>query len=230
MTVMRRTGRIVGMLLLVQLAAGLVVPYVLLHPLSTGGTAFLERAASMSALLRINVLVLLLGGAVPIAVGVAAWPVVRARRADLGLWLLALAVVTLTLQIVENTQWLSMLSLSQAYVSATGADAAALSPLALVVRASWRWAHYSHILVVVAWLFTMFLTLGRCALVPRGLAVFGMCCSVLHTIGITLPVFAGYRMVWPELFGMPLALAILSIVGWLLARGFAETAPLDSDA
>ncbi|RPJ79311.1 MAG: DUF4386 family protein [Acidobacteria bacterium] len=230
MSVMRRAGRMVGLLLLVQLAAGLIVPYVLLQPLSASGTAFLERAASMSAMVRINVLVPRLGVAVSIAVAVTAWPVVRTRRSDLGIWLLALAVVNFTLQIIENAQWLSMLSLSQAYAAATGAEAATMRPLAVVVRASWRWAHYSHILVVVGWLFTTFLTLFRCALVPRGLGVFGMFCSVLHTIGITLPVFTGYRMVFPELFGMPLALAILSIAVWLLTRGFDEATPAVSGA
>ena len=230
MTAMRRDGRTVGLLLLVQLAAGLVVPYVLLQPLSASGTAFLERAASMAVTVRISVLMLLLGGAVSIAVAVTAWPAVRARRAALGLWLLAFAVANFTLQIVENAQWLSMLSLSQAYTSATGGDDATLRPLAVVVRASWRWAHYSHILVVVGWLFTLFLTVFRCALAPRALGVFGMLCSVLHTIGITLPVFAGYRMAFPEVFGMPLALAILSLAGWLLARGFDGPTPAVSHA
>jgi hypothetical protein len=49
-----------------------------------------------------------------------------------------------------------------------------------------------------------------------------MVTSVLHFIGITLPVFAGYRMPFPELFGMPLGLANLVLAVWLMAKGFKE--------
>jgi len=91
-----------------------------------------------------------------------------------------------------------------------------------VVRSAFKWAHYSHILVVVGWLFTLYCLLFRCAMVPRALAAIGMAASVLHFIGITLPVFAGYRMPFPTLFGMPLGLANLVLVVWLMAKGFKE--------
>lgn len=57
-------------------------------------------------------------------------------------------------------------------------------------------------------------------MIPRVLAVIGMAACVLQFTGITLPVFAGYRMPFPEFFGMPLGLANLVVAGWLLAKGF----------
>ena len=45
MTSAQRVGRIIGMLLLVHLATGLIVPYVLLLPLTTPPAGFLETAA-----------------------------------------------------------------------------------------------------------------------------------------------------------------------------------------
>jgi hypothetical protein len=227
MTSAKSVGRITGMLLLVQLATGLIVPYVLLLPLTRPPAGFLETAAGMSAQVRLNVLLLFVGGAVSVGISVAAWPAVRERSYRLGLWLFALAVVNFTLQIVENSHWLSMLSVSQAYAAAGAAEAGLFQSLGIVLRSAWKWAHYSHILVVVGWLFTLYCLLFRCAMVPRALAAMGMFTCVLHFTGITLPVFGGYRMPSPELFGMPLGLANLVLAVWLMAKGFKEPyAPL----
>lgn len=215
-----RVGRIIGILLLAHLATGLIVPYVWLLPLTRPPAGFLEAAAAMATQVRFNVFLLFVGGALSVAISVAAWPFVRERSQGLGLWLLALAVVNFSLQIVENAHWLTMLSVSQAYAEAVGADVEVFRTLGMAVRAAFKWAHYSHIFVVVAWLFTFYCLLFRCALVPRALAAFGMATSVLHCIGITLPVFAGVRMPVPELFGMPLGLANLTLAVWLMAKGF----------
>jgi hypothetical protein len=222
MTSSKRVGRILGVLLLLHLAAGLVVPYVLLMPLSTGPGGFLETAAKMADQVRLNVLLLFVGGALPIGIAATAWPVLRQRNPALGLWLLALAGVNLALQAVENAHWLSMLSLSQKYAEATAGDAGIFQSLAIVVRSAWRWAHYAHILVVVGWLFVLYCLLYRSGRVSRALAAFGVATTLLHTAGITLPVFVGYRMPSPELFGMPLGLATLLMAGWLMAKGFGE--------
>lgn len=218
-TFVKRIGRIIGMLLIVQLAAGLMVPYILLQPVQAG---FLEAAAGMSTLIRLCVLTLFVGGAVSVGISVAAWPLVRKRSYALGLWLLVLSVVNFTLQILENAQWLSMLSVSQAYAEAGAADATLYQPLAIVVRAAWKWTHFSHILIVVGWIFTLYWLLFRCAMVPRALAAIGMVTCVLQFIGITLPVFGGYSMGFPAIFGMPLGVANLMLAGWLMAKGFKE--------
>lgn len=222
MTSARQIGRIIGLLFLVHLATGLIVPYVLLQPLTKPPADFLDTAAGMSSLVRLNVLLLFVGGAISVGISIAVWPVVRERSYRLGLWLLALALVNFTLQIVENSHWLSMLSVSQAYAEASAAEAGLFRSLGIVVRSAWKWAHYSHILVVVVWIFTLYCLAFRCALVPRALAAIGMVTSVLQVTGITLPVFAGYRMPFPEVFGMPLGLSNLVLSVWLMAKGFKE--------
>jgi len=222
MTSARRVGRLIGVLLLVQMATGLIVPYVLLRPLTTAPAGFLETAAAMSPLVRLNMFLLFVGGAVSVGISFAAWPVVRVRREGLGLWLMALALINFTLQIIENSHWLTMLSMSQAYADAGVARVEELAMLGIAVRSAWKWAHYSHIFVVVAWLFMLFLIVFRTAVAPRMLGALGMFLCLLHFVGITLPVFAGYRMPSPMLFGMPLGFAILALSMWLMARGLEE--------
>jgi len=222
MTSAKSVGRVIGVLMLAHLATGLIVPYVLLQPLTALPAGFLETAAGMSTRVRVNVLVLFVGGAIPVATTIAAWPVVRRHGHALGLTLLTLAGVNMSLQIVENGHWLSMLSLSQAYAKATPADAALFQSLGGVVRSAWKWEHYAHIFIVVAWIFVLYGALYRYALVPRFLAVVGLVTAVLQFVGITLPVFLDYRMPFPALFGMPLGVANVSLASWLIAYGFKE--------
>lgn len=222
MTMHLRPGRIIGALLLVHLATGLIVPYVMLVPLQHH---FLEQAAGMAGLVRLSVLLLVIGGAVSALISIAAWPLVRERGGyRLGLFVLALSVVNFVLQIVENSHWLTMVSVSQAYATANAAEASQIQGLALVVQSATRWAHYSHIGVVVGWLFAFYALLFRCAMVPWALAVVGMIASVSQFVGITLPVFADYRMPNPELFGIPLGLVNLVLAGWMLTKGFKDPA------
>jgi hypothetical protein len=222
MTSPRSVGRIIGALLVAQLATGLIVPYVLLQPLTAAPAVFLENAARMSSLVRFNVLLLFVGGAIPVGTSIATWSVVRERSQGLGLWLMSLALINFTLQILENSHWLTMLSVSQAYVEAGAPDGERFRTLGIAVRSAWKWAHYSHIFAVVGWLFTLFLLLFRTARAPRAITALGMSLSMLHFIGITLPAFAGYRMPFPTLFGMPLGFGILALAAWLMARGFRE--------
>lgn len=220
MTSARNVGRMIGTLLLVHLATGLITPYVLLQPLTALPASFLEAAAGMPYRVRVNVLVLFVGGAIPVAISVCVWPIARRYGHALGLWLLTLAAVNLSLQCVENAHWMSMLSLSQAYANAGPADAALFQSLGSVVRSAWKWAHYAHIFIVVDWIFVLYALLYRYALVPRVLAVAGLVTAVLHFAGITLPVFLDYRMPFPTLFGMPLGFANVALASWLLAKGF----------
>jgi hypothetical protein len=220
----KSTGRAVALLLFVQLAAGLILPYVLLHPVSARPGAFLDSAAGMAGTLRLCVLMLFVGGAASLAVAVLAWPVVRERQPRLGLWLVALAAINFALQLVENAHWLTLLTISQAHASAGGGNPAAFHAVGAAAHAAFRWAHYSHILIVVAWLFTFFLLVWRAELAPRTIAAFGMGAAWLHFFGIILPAFGGYRMPLPDLFGAPLALAILALASWLAVRGFADRA------
>lgn len=230
MTQTNSTGRTIGLLLLVHLVTGLILPYVLLLPVSVPAGAFLDTAAGMAGMVRLCVLMLTVGGAASIAIAVLAWPTVRERQPRLALLLIVLAAMNFTLQLIENAHWLSLLSLSQAYAAAIDPQAAIFQPLGLAAHAAFRWAHYTHIGIVVGWLFTFYLLLHRAALIPRALCAFAMIAALLQFVGITLPAFGGYRMPFPEAFGMPLAAASLAAALWLVAKGFAGPASHEGPA
>lgn len=219
------TGRLLGVLLLLLLAMGLIGPYVVLVPINAPPGGFLENAARIAGPVRLSVLALFVAGLIPLLIASAAWPEWRERTPRTALWLLALAGVNLALQVVENAHWLTMLSLSQSYASADPQAGGSFELLALAVRAGFKWAHYGHILVLVAWLFTLFLTLFRNRAIPQAMAALGMASGTLHIAGIPLPEFLGYRLASAAIYGLPLAALVLVTGSWLLWHGFRSSSP-----
>src|SRR5947209_18902222 len=69
-------GRSVGVLLLAHLAGGLVVPFIMLHPL-VNPPGFLVSAAGVATQVRAAVLLFFVGSAMAIAVASAGWRVFR---------------------------------------------------------------------------------------------------------------------------------------------------------
>jgi hypothetical protein len=221
----KRVGRIIGMLLFVQLV-GLTVPFILLLPLAT--TGFLETAAGLASQIRVAVLLLFANGAVTIGIAIAAFPVVRESGLRMALGLLAASVLWFAMQAVDNAHILSMLSLSQRYAEGGASNAELFGALGALARSSRRWAHYTELLVIEAWFLVFYGLLFRLSLIPRLLAGFGLMMVIVHAAGITLPVFTGYGSM-PTL-GFALALSHLSVGGWLVAKGFDEahcTLPAD---
>lgn len=212
-------GRVTGVLLLIHLAVGLWVPFALLQQLK-GSAGFLAIAAANSAQVRGAVFLLFVGSAFAIVIALAAWPILRRYSSAMALSLLALAVAAFSLQAVDNSALLSMLSLSQEYAKAGAAKAELFQTLAVVVGAARKWVHYSSLLVAVTWILLLYALLYRFRLVPRALAAFGIVASMLQIAGVTLRGFLGYP---PEMrLALPLAPAYVGLAIWLIVKGFYE--------
>jgi len=209
------------MLLFVQLS-GLIVPFVLLRPLTTGPRDFLPNAAGTSLQIKVAVLLLFANCALTIGITIAAWPVFRQYSERMALWLVAASVIMFSLQAVDNAHILSMLSLSQEYAQADGAGEL-FQTLAAVAGSTRRWVHFTELLVIDSWIFLLYSVLYRFALVPRALAAFGLLTVMLHFTGIPLPAFLGYSIV--TLMGVTMGLSHLALALWLMVKGFEERIP-----
>ncbi|MBA3585094.1 MAG: DUF4386 family protein, partial [Gemmatimonadetes bacterium] len=135
-------GRMVGVLLLAHLAAGLIVPFVMLDKVRRP-PGFLENAAASPDMVRAAVLLLFAGSAIAIGISVTAYPVFRRHASGQSIWLLAMAVAWFALQAVDNVALLSMLSLSEEYAKAGAARADLFEALNAVVGSIRRWAHFT---------------------------------------------------------------------------------------
>jgi hypothetical protein len=213
--------RIIGVLLLIQLA-GLMVPFILLLPITSGTTEFLATATQIPVQIKLAVFLLFANCALTIGISIAAFPVFRQYSHSLALLLVAVSVIMFSLQAVDNVHLLSMLSLSQQYARA-GGQAELFQSLAAALHSTRRWAHYSELFVIDAWMFVFFSFLYRFALVPRALAAFGVLTVLLHFTGIPLPLFLGYRSV--TLMGATMGLSQIAVALWMMVKGFAEQIP-----
>ena len=212
-----RTGRVIGTLLIVHLLTGLITPYILLRPLADSLDA---SAIVTSSTVRLGVMMLFVGGAITIAISIAGWTNFREKSFSLAAWLLVLAIANFTLQCLENAAWMSLFTFSQEHAKAAGGDVNLFHVTGLAVRMIWKWIHYTHLLIMVSWMFLLGVTLWRSMLVPRVLSLLVCVGSLLQISGITLPQFIPYPTPPMVLMGLPLGFVYLAVALWLIARGF----------
>jgi hypothetical protein len=213
----KSTGRIVGVLLFVQLVV-LALPFILLLPITTPD--FLENAAGISSQIRVAVLLLFASSALTIGIAIAGFPVFREYSHRMALWFVAWSVIWFSVQAVDNINILSMLSLSQQYAQGGASSAELFGALAASVRSTRVWSHYTELLVIDAWFFVFYGLLFRFSLVPRALAGFALIMVVVHAAAISLPMFLGYGRVM--VLAYSLTLSYLAVGTWLVVKGFDE--------
>jgi hypothetical protein len=208
-------GRIIGVLLLMQMIGSGVVNFVLLEP-AFAPPGFLVNAAGHSLEFGLSAFLGLAIGMIFIGIAIAAFQVFREYSHPMALWFVALSVVGCSLTAVENINVMSLLSLSEAYARANVADHGLFEALRTVVASARNWAHYVALIVAGCTLFVFYGVLFRFSLVPRALAAFGLAAVLLQITAVAMPLF-GHAIVFPML--MPLGLVQLVLALWLIAKG-----------
>jgi hypothetical protein len=220
MSVAANPGRIVGALILAQMAGGVLVNFVLAAPLF-GPPGFLINAAPHSLQIAASVVLGLATGALSLAIAITVFPLFRQHGLQLALWFVALAGVSLAAMVVEQISVMSMLWLSEAYASASVAGRDTFEGLRIVVASARNGAHYIGLVVAGSTIFALYNALYRFGLVPRPLAAFGMAAALLQIVAVAMPLF-GYPVIF--LLLAPLGLSQLILAVWLIMRGFRDPA------
>jgi len=210
----KRTGRVIGVMLLLQLV-GFILPFALLHPLMSAD--YIANAATYSTQIKASILLFFANGALTIGISITAWPIFKRYSLPMAMWLIVLSVIMFVLQAVDNVHIMAMLSLSQHYAE-SGAPASQYEAIAYVVRITRRWAHYPELFAIDFWIMTFQATLLRFKLVPRPLVAFSLVTIVVHLFAVPVPGFLGYGI--STTLGAGMALGILASGLWLIVNGF----------
>ena len=218
----KNVGRVVGGLLLVQMAV-LTAGFMVLKPGLV--VDYLPVAAEADTAVRTAMLLLLGAGGIALAISALAFPVLSKYSLPTAVVLAALGVVWIMTQAVDNVHINSMLSLSQRYLADAGANPELYKLLAAEVRATRGAAHYTLLLAIDVWFAVFYAALFWFRLVPRPVAAVGLAAIGLHIIGIPMSFFVGYPIIWSVAYGI--AISYLLVGGWLVVRGFAEPDPGD---
>jgi hypothetical protein len=216
-------GRLLGILLLVHLAGGLILPYVLIDRAMAPAGSVIENAAQHATYVRTAVVLFIAAAGLVLTIAITAWPVFRQHDERLAIAFVALAAANLALQLVESGTVLTLVSLGNE-LAANAGDAALQAAGTAAVFAR-RWAHFTQLLTVVSWLFVLYLTLWRTALVPRLLAALGMLTTLLQITGVPARAILGLDLIMP--LAMPLAPVHVALACWLIARGLQARDRLD---
>ncbi len=206
--------RVAGALLLVHLA-GLIVPFVLLLPLSGGPERWLTGAAGDAVQVRIAVGLLFLTCTLTVAISLVLFPAIRAWNEAMALALVAAGGIVFALQAADNAHLLAMVSLS-ARAALPGAEGP-WDQAAAALGAVRRGTHLAWLVAIDGWMLLLFLSLHRARLAPRAVTWFGLATVALHFGAIPLRALAGYPMLGT--LGMPMAASQLALAGWWLGRG-----------
>lgn len=212
-------GRVVGGLLPVQMALGLILQFVLIQePLSIAPPGFLITASANAAQIRIAVGLAFVGGALTVSIAILAWPVFRRYSPTMALWFLIICAISFVMDAIHNATVMSMLSMSDRFVATEAPNMELYQALAAAARSLRYWAHYVQLAFIGGWIFLFYTILLRFALIPRALAILGLVGILLQFAGVTLPAFSGYPGI--AQLAMPLAPIHFATGVWLIFKGF----------
>ena len=211
-------GRTVGILLLLQLAAALTLPFILSKPITFGSPTFLTAVAAHSFQIRSAVLLSFVGSALTVYLGITAFQIFRLYSKSAALLFVVVCAVSCTLDVVQGGTIMSMLSISNEFVTSGAANSELYQVVGAAVASARRSAHIMQLLAIGAWMFVFYISLFRFKLVPRVLAVIGSIGITLQFIGVTLMMFLGYRSIGE--MAMPLLPIQITVAVWLIIKGF----------
>lgn len=211
-------GRTVGILLLVQLATALTLPFILSKPITLGSPAFLTAVAAHSVQILSAALIAIVGSGLTVYLGITAYEVFRLFSRSAALLFVIVCGVSCTLDLVHTGTILSMLAISNDFVAADTANPDLYRVVGAAVASTRRSAHIIQLLAIGAWMLVFYSSLFRFRLVPRVLAVIGISGVTLQFIGVTLMMLLGYRSIGA--MAMPLLPIHITVAVWLILKGF----------
>ncbi|WP_425237494.1 DUF4386 domain-containing protein [Ulvibacterium sp.] len=217
----QKKGRIIGLLLLLIVVAG--IPSVNLRGLSTSMAAspeFLNEVFQKSMQMRLAVLLDIVAGVLWLVVAVILFPVIKQYKKGMALGFFGIWIVYFAVIIFSNISHLTLLSLSQEFVKAGATDMSHFGTLGLLKIEEYFWAHYMAIMLYAsaAWIFYYFLF--RTKLIPRFLSAWGLLAISLAFLACWLTIFDVSISFY---FFLQNGLHMIVLLLWLLVKGFNPT-------
>ena len=222
----KTTARIVGALFITATVAGLLGTS--LTGSVVGAPDYLVQIAANKNLVVLGALLKFVAAAASAGIAIALYPVLRKRNEGLALGSVGFRLVEGVCYIVGAIGLLSLLSLSQKYVSAGPQDASTFQVLGTLISAIRNWAGFvfgviAFCLGAAMYYYVMYLS----RLIPRWLSAWGLIGLAL-VFSMTLLIAFGERISGPSgmlvLLAIPIALQEMVLAVWLIVKGFNPSA------
>jgi hypothetical protein len=169
--------------------------------------------------------------AIPL-IPVFAYPVLKEHSPALAIGYVGFRFFEAVLFIVTEISKLSLINVSQGYLSGSGVDASTFQNLGLFIQASNQWIFTMYVVVFTLGGLIFYAALYRSRLVPRFISAWGFLAAVLLLVGMVLVMVelntGPLGDIWELVFAAPIAVQEMVLALWLIVKGFrteAATAP-----
>lgn len=132
-----------------------------------------------------------------------------------------LVVAALAISLIECSTLVAFRSLSEAYAAAGPQAGELFLPAKKLLTGLRNSIHFMDVLIGGTSVLVLFAFLYRARLVPRALAAVGIAAATIQMFTVSRPLF-GLPVMYPLL--VPLAVAYLTLLCWLLLKGFPQAA------
>ena len=211
-------GRTVGILLLLNLAFALMLPFIISSSITSGTPAYLTAVAEDASMVRLAVFISFIGAALTVYLGITTFHVFRSYSKSVALLFVIVCAISCTLDLIQGGTVMSMLSISNAFIASDSKDTELYSVIGAAVASARRNAHMVQLLGFGVWIFVFYFSLFRFQLIPRWLAAIGCIGIISQFIGVTLMMLLGYPMIGE--MAMPLLPIQITVGIWLIVKGF----------
>lgn len=137
----------------------------------------------------------------------------------------ALVVAGLAISLIECSTLVAFRHLSETYAAAGAPQGEAFQSAKAVLTGLRNSIHFMDVLIGGMGVLVLFVFLLKARLVPRALAAFGIVAATVQMFSVARPLF-GLAVIYPLL--LPLALSYLTVLCWLLVKGFPQDADRQS--
>jgi hypothetical protein len=224
MNISKTTARIVGALFLtvnIAFLAGVLI----LEPI-LGSTETLAIVSAKRTQVILGVLLELINAVAYVGIALIMFPILRKRFDSMALGFVGFRLIEFVMQILADLSPLSLLDLSDEFVSAGAPAASSFQALGAMLVADRFWAFQMISITFVLGAVLFFIMMYKSKLIPRFISIWGFVGVAVVFVNTILDMFG----VPPGNLGLIMLLNELFLGVWLIVKGFNQPANVTGSA
>lgn len=152
------------------------------------------------------------------------YPILRKHNEALAIGYVGFRLLEAILFIGDETKHLSLITISQNYLNASGEEAKYFQVVGSSIQSEITWTFSIYVIVFALGALMLYSILYQSKLVPRWLSGWGFLAAILILTGATLDLFElefiSSESIFEIVFAAPIAVQEMVLAGWLIIKGF----------
>ena len=218
----RRLASITGVLFILATLTGPLLATPLTPDLTA--TDYLARISTHANQMSGGVLLWIISAFTGGGIAIAMYPILKERNAGLALGSVIFRTIEAAFYLVGKVSLLSLLTLSQQFITAGSADRTSLQAIGNLLVSIRDHAGLLAVFAFCLGAFMYYYLFFQSRLIPRWLSGFGIVAIILMMVACVLALFSGNRITSYIPLAAPIAVQEIILGVWLIAKGFNPSA------